>query len=188
MKRSLLIAFAFTLSSIVTTKANACSILDGAGNEVELVNKSSLVIVSTPISQVKEVPVVDQGYGEPSPDTSNYYQNVRVQEVLKGEAPNGSVTVMTWGISEEGKKKGRLSTCSNVIPDKIHQGKQILFLTPLPEQANVFRITGYSRAGDLELDSSDKVKPTKKGFAPFSGLALPEVRERVKQITEGLLR
>lgn len=184
MRKILLIAITFILgSTTVASKVTACS-FEGIGeSEEELVNKSSLVIVGTPKSEVKEVPVTDKGKGLPLPDFSNYYQEVQVEEVLKGEVPSSPVTVLTWGKSEAGKKKGTVSSCSSIIPDRILKGKQILFLSPLPEQPSVFTITGFF-AGDLELDSSGKVKPTQKGFDPFNGLALSEVKQKVKQLSK----
>lgn len=183
MRKILLITLTFIIgSTTVAFKASACS-FEGIGeSEEELVNKSSLVIVGIPKSEFKEVPVTDKKKGLPLPDFSNYYQEVQVEEVLKGEVPSSPVTVLTWGKSEAGRKKRTVSSCSSIIPNRILKGKQILFLSPLPEQPNVFTITGFF-AGDLELDPSGKVKPTQKGFDPFSGLALLEVKRQVKQLT-----
>jgi hypothetical protein len=142
--------------------------IDYVSSTRELLNRSSLVVYGVAIGQPSFTVKSDDGmYGD-------YQQDVRVLDVLKGQATS-SVKVVRIGLSSAAQASG---VQADALGGRLPAGPTVYFLQP-SAAPGVLQIVGHTQ-GSLILGSNGRVaKVETHGFDSFVGLTLSQVKALV---------
>jgi hypothetical protein len=146
----------------------AISEIDYVGSSKELIEKSSVIVYGVATGRSSFTVRSDDGiYGD-------YLQDVRVLDVLKGQAPS-TVRVVRLGLSSSAQANG---VQADELGGRLPAGPTVYFLQP-SASPGVLQIVGHTQ-GSLVFGSNGRVtKVETHGFDSFVGLTLAQVKARV---------
>ena len=151
-----------------------------AKNDADLVNMSDLIIHGVPTGSIEIAPPRFRGF------ESWVYQDVRILEVLSGQAPGDTVRVLQlaydYATSEENQEKYQITMGTaedHGYPGPLGQCPQILFL--VGSSASVYPSVGLTQGVfSLGLDGRVTYAPE---FESFLGLDVAGVKQRVEELS-----
>lgn len=149
--------------------------IEYAPNELALVEWAALVVVATPVGEIQEVPTSKDGL------FVNYLQDVRIEEILKGDYAGDTVRVGRAGISSHARPDGLVA--SDDLRGRLSPGRQILFLKPSLEPG-LFQVVGHA-SGELPLKADGRVGSVRPEAKVFEGLSAAEVRAKISELAGG---
>lgn len=157
--------------------------IDLVRDERELVNRATLVAHAVPVGNAEVVSLGREGV------VVNYYQDVKVNKVIKGQAPGETARIVTTGIdpgaraSYEARARARL-----FIEDEEHfngplaSSEAILFLQP-SAKAGVFQVVGL-RQGIFPVNAQGQIISAHNTVKSFVSLDVAGVRQRIDELSQ----
>lgn len=140
-----------------------------------LVTNSELVIVGRPVGQVREVSRGSAG--------ADFYQDVRVDMVLKGDLGGKTVRVVRYGLSTDASTGGVRVIGADDVQGRLKAGRLIVFLQPSAEQG-VYQVVGHS-SGEMILDAAGRVVSADPQVSGFTGLDIEGVLGKIREVSAG---
>jgi hypothetical protein len=146
----------------------AISEIDYVTSTNELIGESSVIVYGVATGQPSFTVKSDDGmYGD-------YQQDVRVLDVLKGQATS-SVKVVRIGLSAAAQASG---VQADDLGGRLPAGPTVYFLQP-SAAPGVLQLVGHTQ-GSLVFGANGRVaKVEQHGFGSFVGLTLAQVKARV---------
>lgn len=149
-----------------------------------------LINDGVPTRQVEEIPVLD-GAGNSDEVFASSYQIVRVQEVLKGQAPGDTVRVVRAGVSTKARGQGatnrgqQLQGKGILVTEDLRgympPGRQILFLEP-SAKPGVLQVVGHA-SGEMPLNPAGRVISLRPEAKAFENLDVPGVKRKIEELS-----